>query len=100
MGSEALVMARYGDVGPYSMDNIYCLTHAQNAEERGFHPQETYHDCPYNGIRGDGHPKSLAVITPKGRYGSIALAADAHGITRAGGHYRVKKGWWTLETQL
>jgi hypothetical protein len=48
------------------------------------------------GKRGDGHPKSQAVITPAGRFGSIALAAEHYGLTRAGGLNRVRKnlaGW-------
>ena len=47
-------------------------------------------------VRGDKHPKSHPVLTPKGRFGSIALAAEAYGLTRAGAKYRADKlqlGW-------
>lgn len=47
-------------------------------------------------VRGDGHPKSKAVITPKGRFGSAALAADAYDIGRRTACYRAKyqmQGW-------
>jgi hypothetical protein len=33
-------------------------------------------------VRGDGHPRSRPVITPKGRFGSMALAAEAFGVSR------------------
>jgi hypothetical protein len=33
MGSGKFVMARKGDTGPYSPDNVYCATHAQNVRD-------------------------------------------------------------------
>ena len=104
------VMARRGDQGAYEHDNVYAATPGQNARDipadvreamtvkattmreaigkpRGIHLR----------VRGDGHPASHAVITPIGRFGSIALAAEAHGITRAGGLYRVRWKDWRLE---
>ena len=38
------------------------------------------------------HPCSRAVITPKGRYASAALAAAAHGLTRQGAAARASRG--------
>jgi hypothetical protein len=67
--------------------------------ERGDHTREA-HGNPrgiHLKVRGDGHPRSMAVVTSLGRFGSIALASEAHGITRAGGHYKVKRGDWCLE---
>jgi hypothetical protein len=50
------------------------------------------------GQRGDAHPKSTPVITPAGRFGSIALAAEHYGITRAGASHRVRKGLFGWHT--
>lgn len=33
--SDNYCMCRKGDVGPYSLDNIYCATNAQNAKDAG-----------------------------------------------------------------
>lgn len=30
---NTLCMCRYGDIGPYSLDNIYCATASQNAKD-------------------------------------------------------------------
>lgn len=102
------VMARHGDTGAYEHGNVYAATPAQNAADiredvRIVMTERATETRNANGnprgqhlaIRGDGHPKAHAVITPIGRFGSIALAADAYGITRAGGHYRLKRGEWT-----
>ena len=109
-GRDNYVMARHADAGPYEPGNVFAMKPAGNywdrnplareeavrkatlariasGKPRGFHLK----------IRGDGHPKSLAVITDMGRFGSIALASEAHGITRAGGASRVKRGVWTLD---
>jgi hypothetical protein len=45
-------------------------------------------------VRGEGHPRSRAVVTPDGRFGSVALASEAAGITRQAGHQRVRAGQW------
>ena len=52
--------------------------------------------CWLKDKRGDDHPKSRAVITPAGRFGSIALAAKHYGITRQAAFTRVRRevpGW-------
>jgi hypothetical protein len=102
------MMARFGDAGAYEHGNVYAATPAQNSNDipgdvreamtrratetrkergkpRGYHLK----------VRGDGHPKSKPVVTPLGRFGSIALAAEAHGITRQAGFYHVRAGTWT-----
>lgn len=101
------VMARKRDRGAYEPGNVRAVLPAENAAERT--PENKSEAAekgrqtriarghPLGGhlkVRGDGHPRSMAVVTPLGRFGSIALAAEAHGITRAGGHYRVKRGMW------
>lgn len=99
-----LLMARFHDIGPYSPENVYCGTASDNARDMGEHHDysatwKEWHannDCWLKGRRGEGHPKSRAVITEMGRFGSIALASEAAGITRAGGLNRVRSGRWTL----
>jgi hypothetical protein len=106
MGKTALVMARFGDVGPYSPANVYCATHSQNTKDCcdrdpsrlslqaiQWHAQN---DCHLKGKRGDSHPKSHPVITPDGRFGSAALAGEHYGITRQAVKYRADRrinGW-------
>jgi hypothetical protein len=108
VGAGKMVMARNGDKGPYSPNNVYCATHSQNILDQDreamgrvmkrawakklAEPGYQHHLA----VRGDGHPRSRAVITPMGRFGSVALAADAHGLTRAGAKNRADKqlsGW-------
>ena len=104
------VMARKSDRGAYEPGNVRCVKPRDNAAEvsrdvRAMAAEKAMATMKRAGrargdhlkVRGDGHPRSKAVITPAGRYGSIALAAEAHGITRAGGFYRVDRGEWRLE---
>lgn len=104
------VMARKRDRGAYEPGNVKAVHPKDNAADRD--PDEKAATAEkvratrlargkplgvHLMVRGDGHPRSMAVITSLGRFGSIALASEAHGITRAGGHYRVKRGQWRLE---
>lgn len=107
---DCYVMARKGDRGPYEPANVKCIKPLESARDRD--PDDKAAAVvriaavrAANGhplgqhlrVRGDGHPKSKAVLTPAGRFGSIALAADHYGITRAGASLRVKRGaeGWT-----
>lgn len=103
------MMARIGDAGAYEHGNVYAALPQDNARDipddvRAAMKEKVTATRIARGIprgqhlkvRGDEHPKSKAVETPLGYFGSIALASEAHGITRAGGHYRVKRGEWTL----
>jgi hypothetical protein len=105
---NGLVMARRGDVGPYSPENVYCATNDQNTAdvdpERRRSAIRSGWDAKLqrgerawlHGKRGDAHPKSRPVITPKGRFGSLALAAEAFGFTRQNAYEKVKNqqaGW-------
>jgi hypothetical protein len=99
-GKDQLVMARFKDKGPYAKDNVYCATNSQNSKDTVHQPRKkdpnaifTMH---FKGIVGDNHPRSIAVITPKGRFGSLNLASQAHNITRAYASMLAKlskKGW-------
>ena len=86
-----LVMARFGDVGPYSPDNVRPLTPAENTRDRRPEVvaagvvkwQSSAGAVSMLGRRGDRHPRSHAVITPAGRFGSTELAAEFYGLTKA-----------------
>lgn len=84
-GQADFMMARRGDKGPYSPENVYCATGRENRLEAIPAIQEAIKRAGAAGkmrrdflcVRGDGHPRSRAVITPQGRFGSTALAAEA-----------------------
>lgn len=87
--AEALVMARVGDLGPYSPENVYVATQARNHADipvsvRSSASAKGHVTRPHRhlNVRGAGHPKSKAVATPAGVFGSAALAAEHHGIAR------------------
>ena len=104
-------MARIGDRGAYEPGNVRCIRPKQNNQDRPAEDKQAaltkrratelargVTHGQHLRVRGDGHPKSHAVMTPVGRFGSIALASETHGITRAGGLHRVRTGVWTLAT--
>ena len=106
------MMCRINDAGAYEDGNVYAGTSVTNAADRTAEAkQAAIAKCTAtriaNGVprgshlkvRGDNHPRSKAVVTPAGRFGSLALAAEHHGLTRAGAHYRVKSGadGWAYE---
>jgi hypothetical protein len=103
------VMARHRDQGAYEPFNVSAVhpasdggiaalqarqdaaakataTRAANGVARGFNLKQ----------RGYGHPRSKPVTTPAGTFGSLALAAEHHGITRQGAQHRVRRGTWML----
>jgi hypothetical protein len=101
MGRDNFVMARKGDQGPYSPDNVYCATHAQNV---GHIPSEVQSRSAkaawINGTantplmkRGADNPNSIPIETPAGRFANATEAAEYFGITRQGVRYRIKAGW-------
>lgn len=111
-GKDNLVMARRGDVGPYSPENVYCATTQQNfadadgaarsaASRDGLRAAMAagYSPAPWAGVR-EGHPRAKAVLTPKGRFGSAALAAEAHGINPGTATEKARRGanGWSYET--
>jgi hypothetical protein len=103
------VMARYGDQGAYEPGNVYAAHPSDNSADRSdlsweIAAAKATETRNANGnprgihlrVRGDGHPKSKAVITPDGRFGSLALAGEYYGITRQGAGNRVRNGTWKL----
>jgi hypothetical protein len=103
MGKDALVMARIGDTGPYSTENVYCATHAQNAGDK--HATEDARQAAardakekwargfdFRIAKGSRHVRSIPIDTPAGRFANATEAAEHFGITRQGVRYRIKAG--------
>ena len=116
VGRDELVMARFGDVGPYALGNIYCTTSAQNIAdgiankpeaERYAGLREAWVKFKASGrtshlARRDTHPRRRPVVTPEGAFPSIALAADHFNIKHntAGKLARhCRKGWRYLDAE-
>ena len=101
MGADKFVMARLGDEGPYSPENVYCTTHEQNGRDipselqsrsaRSAWINRTANTPLMN--KGAGHPCSIAIETPAGRFANATEAAEHFGITRQGVRYRITAGW-------
>ena len=85
-------MARKGDTGPYSLENVECVTVQRNAADitpqarrdaadRAIAARRELDD--YRHLRDrERHPRARPVKTPLGRFPSASVAADNHGITR------------------
>ena len=100
------VMARYGDIGAYEPGNVFCTTPAGNVRSRDpdavrdavariRHTREANgHPLGQHlkGATGDAHPKSRAIVTPAGRFGSMAEAGRHYGVTRVAIWDRVRRG--------
>jgi hypothetical protein len=106
------VMGRIGDSGAYEPGNVLAMPPHENARQRTDRAvvaatakttaARAAKGTPrgYNlRVRGDGHPKSRAILTPAGRFGSIALAAEHYGLTRQGAGLRAREGrqGWSYE---
>lgn len=99
LGAENLCMARNGDIGPYSPENVHLATNMQNMREvpkevRSAAILKSYEsrDGFMKGKRGQEHPKSRKVVTPSGIFGSASLAAEHYGITRQTAAHRARDG--------
>jgi hypothetical protein len=99
-----LVMARRGDIGPYSLENVYCSTAWDNAYlgrcltdacVRGAETRRKHDDFAHLRNRAV-HPRCRQVTSPKGSFPSIALAAEANGIKAKYAQFlasKTAKGW-------
>lgn len=103
-GVGNLVMARHGDVGPYSLSNVRPATREENMADipperrtasaiRGHRDRKARGNLLPIEKRGAAHPQSKAVITPAGPFESGALAADHFGVTKEAIYYRIHKGF-------
>jgi hypothetical protein len=111
IGKNKLVMARKNDVGPYSIDNVFCITQSENSAEisninKGYHTKTYHSNRKKLGISwhleavGKDHPKSKPVITPEGMFENASQAAERFNITRQAAAARARnkiKGWSYLE---
>jgi hypothetical protein len=80
---NGLRMDRVDDGRPYSLSNIRCARNDGVVVEKvNADALEAAPVTPLLGKRGDDHPRSQAIITPAGRFGSAALAASHYGKAR------------------
>lgn len=95
------VMARKGDAGPYSIDNIYLATSRQNLKDvpKALRQQgalrmveTTRASSNYAHLRSDVHPQRRAIRTPDREFPSIEQAAQHYGV--AGHTIRYRLGRW------
>lgn len=97
------VMARVGDAGAYEAGNVYLSTVEANssAAHLGKRHGPGSRTGAHLATRGYHHPRSRAILTPLGRFGSAALAAEAAGITRqaAARRARERRDGWRYEWQ-
>jgi hypothetical protein len=102
LGKGKFVMARTGDAGPYSPENVYCATFEQNSRDVSFETRSITNKAGWARGRarnsplfnkGAGHPVSIPIETPAGRFANATEAAEHFGITRQGVRYRIKAGW-------
>jgi len=101
VGRDKLVMARHGDTGPYSPENVFCTTHTDNIVNMGEASKASQRrkmveswvgrECHLTGKR-ENHPMAKAVLTPQGLFGNASLAAEAFGITRQAASTRARMG--------
>jgi hypothetical protein len=75
-------MARNGDTGPYELDNIKCITNAQNA-----------HDGNAGIPKSEAHKTQMSkrVTTPDGEFKSLAIAGEYYGVAATTIYRRCKK---------
>ena len=81
---NTLCMCRYGDVGPYSLTNIYCASLAQNTKDSPFNKQgrSTGSFIGHTGLVGTKSPFAKVIITPKGEFGCQKDAYMAYNVDK------------------
>ncbi len=96
-----LQMSRKGDRGPYSPDNVECVTKEEKQKSQlvlAFSPERRAEAAKKSGLarRGEKNSRAKSVVTPLGTFGTIAAAAQAHGIGQSHGSKLAKgqrNGW-------
>lgn len=96
-GKGKLNMCRFNDTGPYSLENIYKGTHEDNiiSAHTGMKRTPEHVAILTEQLKTARKPK--AVITPLGKFNSIADAGRAHKIHCSTVTYHIKKenkGWY------
>ena len=99
--SGSFVMGRLGDVGPYALGNIYCSEAGENrrigrcapaAIAKAIKTHRKRDNYGHLRVRAS-HPRARAVISPRGIFPSIALAAEANGVKARYAQQLASKGW-------
>jgi hypothetical protein len=100
-----LQMARKGDSGPYSPDNVECVTKEEKQKSQlialsvsAFSPERRAEAAKKSGLarRGENNRQAKSVVTPLGTFVTVKAAAEAHGIDRSYGTKLAKgqhNGW-------
>ena len=104
-GRGQYVMARKRDRGAYESGNVFVTPADRHPDDKTattvkITTTRILNVCPrgiHLRVRGDGHPKSIAVMTPAGRFGSIALASEHYGVTRQAGAFALWRGAWVRD---
>ena len=98
-----LQMGRKGNSGPYSPDNIECVTKEQKQKAQlvglsSLSPEKRAEIARKAGLarRGEKHWHATPVVTPLGTFATVKAAAQAHGITQPRGSdlVREKRNGW------
>ena|GEM_PF-5846307 len=85
---DNFVMGRFGDTGPYALDNIYCVLPRDNVivpPRQPLPPQQIANmrigSNDFAHLRDRyNHPRCRPVVSPKGSFPSVVLAAEANGL--------------------
>ena len=100
-----LQMGRKGNSGPYAPENVECVTKEQKQRSQllalsvsAFSPERRAEAAKKSGLarRGENNRRAKSVVTPLGTFGTIAAAAQAHGIGQSHGSKLAKgqrNGW-------
>lgn len=107
---NGLVMARFGDEGPYAPWNVYCATSADNVKDIDPEKRREAQLASWAKRKSEGdvshltnratHPKAKSVMTPEGLFESAALAADYYRIDHSFAQKKARKeldGWRYVE---
>lgn len=111
-----LVMARFGDAGPYSPTNVFAATPFENWNDRepanyqgtgelikqkwaARTPEQNAH-LPVFQV-GERHPRARPVLTPAGRFGTAREAAEHYGIHHGSASKKAaqRHGGWMYEDE-
>lgn len=77
-----LCMCRFGDQGPYTLNNIYCSTRSQNSKDAHTHPSY---------VKKILNARQKPIQTPLGRFDSLTQAGKAYGLDKTTIGHRLKK---------
>lgn len=89
-GKNQLQMCRFGDIGPYHRDNVYCASGKENSRINGLRKRPLTDEHWMRRRQGKhGRLRPRAVATPKGHFVSLSDAARHHDLRKSTVHYLV-----------